>query len=69
VENEGQDIVEGWASSVTKEEPTSSFRVGAIDVIALTTLGNFDHTNWRNMMVINMDWLTSYQGDPWAEWP
>jgi hypothetical protein len=45
-----------------KEEPTSSFRVGAVVVRALTTLGIFDCTNRRKMMAINLHWLAPYQG-------
>jgi hypothetical protein len=62
MENEHQDIVEGSALSKTKEELTTSFRVGAIDVRALTTLGTSDHTNGRKMMMVNLDRLAPYQG-------
>jgi hypothetical protein len=55
--------VEGSAPLKTKEEPTNSFRVGATDVRALTTLRTFDCTNWRKIMVINLDRLAQ------DEWP
>jgi hypothetical protein len=54
--------VEGSAPSETKEEPTSSFRVGDIDVRALTTLGTSGRTKRRKIMVIYLDRLEPYQG-------
>jgi hypothetical protein len=59
--------VEGLAPSETKDEPTSSFRIGTIVARALTTLGTFERTNWRKMMVINLDRLAAYQGAAGAE--
>jgi hypothetical protein len=43
------------ATAQMDEETTSSLR--AIDVGASTTLGIFAHTNWRNIMVVHLDWL------------
>jgi hypothetical protein len=60
-ENECQDIVEGLASSETKDE--TAHRVRAGDVGALATLGSFVPTDWKSiMMVINLDWLAPYEG-------
>jgi hypothetical protein len=52
--------MEGSAPSETRGETTISLR--AIDVGALTTLGTFGHTNWRNVMLIDLDQLAPYQG-------
>jgi hypothetical protein len=43
-------------------------RVGAVIVVALTTLGTFGRTN-RRKMVINLDRLAPYQGDAQDEQP
>jgi hypothetical protein len=45
--------VEGSVSSEMKEETVH--KISAINVGALTTHGIFGHTNWRKMMVINLD--------------
>jgi hypothetical protein len=45
--------VERLATYETKEE--IAHRVEAINVGALTTLHTFGCTNWRKMMVINLD--------------
>jgi hypothetical protein len=54
VENECQDIVERSAPYETREE-TNNKSIRATDIEALITLGAFTPTNWRKMMVINMD--------------
>jgi hypothetical protein len=54
VENECQDIVERLAPFETKEE-TNNKSIRATNTEALITLGAFTPTNWRKMMVINLD--------------
>jgi hypothetical protein len=49
--------VEGLASFKIKEETTNN-RLDRY-VGAMTTLATFAHTNWRKMMVINLDQLAS----------
>jgi hypothetical protein len=50
-----------------KEE--TAHKIGAINVEALTTHRTFGHTNWRKMMVINLDRLAPYQGAAQDEQP
>jgi hypothetical protein len=61
--------MEGLTPSKTREETTRSFRIGVIDVRALTTLRTFDSTNWRRSMVVHLDHLASYQGAAQDEQP
>jgi hypothetical protein len=55
------------APSETEKETAHKLR--AMDIEALTTLGTFANTDWRKMMVINLDWLTPYQGATQDEQP
>jgi general stress protein 26 len=59
--------VEGLVPSETEEE--IAHRVRAINVGALTTLGTFGHTNWRKMVVINLDRLAPYEEITWDKRP
>jgi hypothetical protein len=69
MENEHQHIIEGSPPYKTNEEPTTSFRIGAIDVRALTTLRTSVHTNGRMMIVVNLDRLALYQATARDKWP
>jgi hypothetical protein len=50
--------MEGPAPCETEKE--TAHRLRAMDIGALTNLGIFARTNWRKVIVINLDWLTPY---------
>jgi general stress protein 26 len=51
------------------EEETTNNSLRASNVGALTTLGTFGHTNWRKMMLVNLDRLTPFEGIAQDKWP
>jgi hypothetical protein len=53
--------MEGSDPSEMKEETTNN-SLSALNIGALTTLGAFGCISQRKMMMINLDWLTRYQG-------
>jgi hypothetical protein len=59
VENECQDIVE---KSAPPKQKKIQHRVEAINVEALTTLRTLGCTNWRKMVVVNLDQLANNEG-------
>jgi hypothetical protein len=59
-------LCRGHPLSETKEETTNN-SLKAMDVGALTTLGTFACTDWRKMMMVNLDRLAPYEGTTWDE--
>jgi hypothetical protein len=57
------------ANPLRNERRGNSHRLRAIDVGVLTTLGTFDSTDRRKMMVINLDRRAFYEGTARDEWP